>query len=162
MDSKQISFSQSLYFKGFQSPVPSLSQGILFIKIVMFVTLYAEKPPSTGITVPVTNPLALSSASHIRVPIRSEISPNFFMGVAARILPVLAVGVPSSLNKRLLFWLVTKKPGAIALQRILQGAKCTASHCVKFEIPAFAARLRSPILQFSQERYIPSCVRFSK
>ena len=88
---------------------------------------------------PVTKPLALSSASHKSVPIRSEISPNFFMGVAAKILPVLAVGVPSSLKRRARFWLVTKKPGAIALQRMLQGAKCTASHCVKLDIPAFAA-----------------------
>ena len=28
---------------------------------------------------------------------------------------------------------------AIALQRMLQGAKCTANHCVKLLIPAFAA-----------------------
>ena len=31
VDSKRISLFQSLYFKGFQSPVPSLSQGILFV-----------------------------------------------------------------------------------------------------------------------------------
>ena len=41
VDPKLISLSQSLYLKGLQSPVPSLSQGILFIKSVMFVRLYA-------------------------------------------------------------------------------------------------------------------------
>ena len=40
VDSKQNSHSQPLYFKGIQSPVPSLFQGILFVKIVMFARLY--------------------------------------------------------------------------------------------------------------------------
>lgn len=53
-------------------------------------------------------------------------------------MPVLAVGVPSLLKSKLRFWLATKPLGAIALQRILQRAKCTASHWVKLEIPAFA------------------------
>ena len=39
-DSKHIALLQSLYFKAFPSPVPSLPQGILFIKSVMFVRLY--------------------------------------------------------------------------------------------------------------------------
>ena len=60
------------------------------------------------------------------------------MGVAARILPVRGVGVPSSLKSSFWFCLVTKKPGAMALTRMPAGAKCTASHCVKFEIAAFA------------------------
>ena len=67
---------------------------------------------------PVTKPDEESSASHNRQPMRSEISPNLRMGVAARILPVRAVGVPSELKSNPLFWLVTKKPGAIALHRI--------------------------------------------
>ena len=35
VDSKQIDLSQPLYFKGVQHSVPSLSQGILFTKIIM-------------------------------------------------------------------------------------------------------------------------------
>ena len=42
-------------------------------------------------------------ASHSNAPSRSEISPNFFIGVAARILPVLAVGLPSASNNSPLF-----------------------------------------------------------
>ena len=71
-------------------------------------------------------------------PINSSAFPKRFIGVFLRIFSVLAVGVPSSLNNNFSFCLVTKKPGAIALQRILVCAKCTASHFVKLEIAAFA------------------------
>lgn len=43
--------------------------------------LNALKPPSTGMTVPVTNPLAPSLSNHKRVPIRSLGLPNRAMGV---------------------------------------------------------------------------------
>lgn len=61
--------------------------------------MYAEEPPSTGMTVPVTKPLALSLDNHNKQPIRSLISPNFFIVVAAKILPVLAVGTDYSLSE---------------------------------------------------------------
>ena len=50
-------------------------------------------------------------------------SPNLSIGVAARILPVLSVGVPSSFQRRVAFCFVEKKPGAIALTLIPSGAK---------------------------------------
>ena len=50
-------------------------------------------------TVPVTKPLALSFDNHNKQPIRSLISPNFFISVAAKILPVLAVGTDYSLSE---------------------------------------------------------------
>ena len=59
-------------------------------------------------------------------------------GVPARILAVRAVGVPSSLNSRVRFWLETMKPGAMALQRMPVPAKWVASHWVKLEIAALA------------------------
>ena len=72
------------------------------------------------------------------MPISSSLSPNLPMGVAARILPVRGVGVPSSLYRSFSFCFVTKKPGAMALTRMPVLAKCTASHCVKLLIAAFA------------------------
>ena len=84
---------------------------------------YAENPPSTGITVPVTKPEAAGSARNLRAPRSSVASPKRPIGVAARILPVLAVGVPSGLKRSALFWLVAKKPGAIPLTLIPSFAK---------------------------------------
>ena len=57
---------------------------------------YAAKPPSTGITVPLTKPEALASHRYSSVPIRSDGSPNRFIGVWARILSVRGVGLPSA------------------------------------------------------------------
>ena len=55
------------------------------------------------------------------------------------IFAVLAVGVPSGFHKRAAFCLVEKNPGAMALTRIPDLAKCTANHCVKLDTAAFAA-----------------------
>ena len=60
------------------------------------------------------------------------------MGVPLRILAERAVGVPSSLNSSLRFWLDTRKPGAMALQRMPVPAKWVASHWVKLDTAALA------------------------
>ena len=69
-----------------------------------------------------------SSRRNLTAPISSFDSPKRPIGVAARIFPVLGVGVPSSLNKSFSFCFVTKNPGAIAFTLIPVPAKCTASH----------------------------------
>ena len=51
-------------------------------------------------------------------PTKSSISPNLPIGVAAKILPVLAVGVPSAFHNNAAFCFVEKKPGAIAFTLI--------------------------------------------
>jgi len=79
---------------------------------------YAEKPPSTGRTTPVINPAASLFRRNKRLPINSSDSPKRPIGVAARILPVRGVGVPSSLNNNLAFCFVEKNPGAIAFTRM--------------------------------------------
>ena len=79
---------------------------------------YAEKPPSIGKTTPVIKPAASLFTKNKSPPSNSSLSPKRPIGVAAKILPVLAVGVPSSLNKSFAFCFVEKKPGAIALTRI--------------------------------------------
>ena len=56
-----------------------------------------------------------------------------------KILFVLAVGVPSSFQRSVLFWFVEKNPGAIAFTRIPTSAKWTAINSVKFLTAAFAA-----------------------
>ena len=66
------------------------------------------------------------------------LSPNLPIGVAARILPVRAVGVPSAFQSKAAFCFVEKKPGAIAFTLIPTLLKWTASHCVKLEIAALA------------------------
>ena len=71
-------------------------------------------------------------------PTSSSASPKRPIGVAARILPVRAVGVPSAFQRSAAFCFVEKKPGAIALTRMPILEKCTASHCVKLEMAAFA------------------------
>ena len=71
-------------------------------------------------------------------PESSSALPKRPMGVAARILPVRGVGLPSSSKSSFSFCLVTKNPGAMALTRMPALEKCTASHCVKFEMAAFA------------------------
>ena len=60
------------------------------------------------------------------------------MGVAARILPVRAVGVPSGFHSRAAFWAVEKNPGAMALTRMPTLEKWTASHWVKLLMAALA------------------------
>ena len=91
-----------------------------------------------GMTIPVTKLAASLSVSHLSAPIISPASPNLPMGVPASIFLVRAVGLPSLSNKSPLFWLVTKKPGAIAFTRMPDFAKYTASHCVKLDMDAFA------------------------
>ena len=81
----------------------------------------------------------LSSQRNKVAPKSSSASTNLFIGVPFKILALLAVGVPSSLNNNARFCAETKNPGAIALHLIPVPAKCVASHCVKLEIPAFAA-----------------------
>ena len=69
-------------------------------KLLLFYTpLYAENPPSTGITTPFTKLDASLCTRNKSVPISSSALPNLSIGVAPRILPVLAVGVPSSLKR---------------------------------------------------------------
>lgn len=60
------------------------------------------------------------------------------IGVCEMILWLRGVRLPSSLKSKVRFWFVAKKPGAMAFTRMLQFAKCTASHCVKFETAALA------------------------
>ena len=79
---------------------------------------YAEKPPSTGRTTPVINPAASLFKRNNKLPINSSDSPKRPIGVAARILPVRGVGVPSSLNNNFAFYFVEKNPGAIAFTRM--------------------------------------------
>ena len=56
-------------------------------------------PPSMGRTTPVMKPAAFSLARKRVAPISSSTSPNLPIGVAAIILPVRAVGVPSAFHK---------------------------------------------------------------
>ena len=91
-----------------------------------------------GKTTPVIKPAASLLSRNKSPPSSSSLSPNLPIGVAAKIFPVLAVGVPSSFHKSFAFCFVEKNPGAIALTRIPTFEKCTASHCVKLEIAAFA------------------------
>ena len=48
----------------------------------LYTPLYAEKPPSTGTTIPVTKPLASSLDSQSSVPVRSSTVPKRFSGGA--------------------------------------------------------------------------------
>ena len=91
-----------------------------------------------GMTAPVINEAAALLSRNSTVPVSSSISPNLPIGVAASILPVRAVGVPSSFHNSFLFCAVLKKPGAMAFTRMPTLLKCTASHCVKLLIAAFA------------------------
>ena len=52
-----------------------------------------------------------------------------------------AVGGSSGLKSRARFWLETRKPGAIALQRMPVPAKWVASHWVKLEMAALAPEI---------------------
>ena len=91
-----------------------------------------------GNTTPVIKPAALSDTRKRTEPKSSSASPNLFIGVAARILPVRGVGVPSAFHKSAAFCFVEKNPGAIAFTLIFILEKCTASHCVKLDTAAFA------------------------
>ena len=71
---------------------------------------YAANAPSIGIHAPLTNPLASSHARNRTEPISSSTSPKRSIGVLFKILPVLAVGVPSSLNRSFAFCCVEKIP----------------------------------------------------
>ena len=71
-----------------------------------------------GRTTPVIKLAAFSLSRKSTAPSSSLLSPNRPIGVAARILPVRAVGVPSSFQSSFSFCLVEKKPGAIALTRM--------------------------------------------
>ena len=99
---------------------------------------YAEKPPSMGRTTPVIKLAASLLIRKRSPPSSSHDSPNLPMGVAARILPVRAVGVPSGLKRSAAFCFVEKKPGAMALTLMPTFEKCTASHWVKLDIAALA------------------------
>lgn len=101
----------------------------------------ALKPPSTTATVPVTN----DEASEMRywiVPQSSSGLPKRPKGVWRITDSPRGVRVPSGLVRRARFWLVTKKPGAMALTR-MPGvnflATSVARNAVKLEIPALAA-----------------------
>ena len=72
---------------------------------------------------PVTKPDFVSSSNHSTVPKSSSASPKRPIGVERKILSVRGVGVPSSLKRSALFCAETRKPGAIALQRIPVPAK---------------------------------------
>lgn len=84
---------------------------------------YAENPASIGSMTPVTALAARSSHKKNTPPNSSLLSTNRPAGVPAKIFLERAVGCPFSSNKSARFWLDTKKPGAIALQRILLPAK---------------------------------------
>ena len=99
---------------------------------------YAAKPQSMGSTTPVMAEAALSSVRKNTPPSSSSESTKRPIGVPARIFALRAVGVPSGLKSSARFWLETRKPGAIALQRMPEPAKCVASYCVKLEMAAFA------------------------
>lgn len=119
-------------------PIGAGKRRILQIRILSYTPEYAAKPASIGSTTPVIALAALSSHRKNTPPSSSSLSTKRPVGVPFRILLERAVGVPSSLNRSLRFWFDTRKPGAIALQRIPVPAKCVASHCVKFETAAFA------------------------
>ena len=81
---------------------------------------------------PVKDPFTKLAASfetrNKSAPISSSGLPNLPIGVLPRILSVLGVGFPSSVNSSFSFCFVTKNPGAIALQRMFVLEKCTESH----------------------------------
>ena len=68
--------------------------------------------------IPVMKEAASGETKNSVAPAKSSTTPNLPIGVAARIFPVLAVGVPSSFHNNFSFCLVEKKPGAIALTLI--------------------------------------------
>ncbi len=101
----------------------------------------ALKPPSTTATVPVTK-LAASEMRYWMVPHSSSGLPKRLKGVWRITSAPLWVRDPSGLVRSARFWLVRKKPGAIALTRI-EGVNFVATSfarkAVKLEIPALAA-----------------------
>ena len=70
----------------------------------------------------------LSSVRKNTPPSSSSLSTNQPIGVPLRIFWERAVGVPSGLKSRARFWLLTRKPGAMALARMPLPAKWVASH----------------------------------
>ncbi|MCY1464526.1 hypothetical protein D9M71_825590 [compost metagenome] len=86
-----------------------------------------------------TNAEYVSSAKNNNVPNKSCGFPKRFCGVAVMIFSESAVSEPSSVSNRFRFCSVIKNPGAMALTRKPASAKCTAIHCVKLLIAAFAA-----------------------
>lgn len=76
----------------------------------------ASKPPSMGITVPVTNAEA-SLASHCKVPSNSSGFPKRRNGVCATIVLQRSLGDPSGLLINARFCSVRKNPGAMAFTR---------------------------------------------
>ena len=81
---------------------------------------------------------ALSSVRKNTPPRSSSEATKRPMGVPLRIFSERAVGVPSGLKSRARFWLLTRKPGAMALARMPLPAKWVASHWVKLQMAAFA------------------------
>ena len=61
--------------------------------------VWDRKPPSTRMSVPVTNELALLAARNTHAPMSSCDSPKRFIGVCPQMDFVRAVGEPSSLNE---------------------------------------------------------------
>src|ERR1017187_1454392 len=100
--------------------------------------LKAAKPPSIGMTTPVTKPEASAEVSHSSAPIRSSGVPNFPIGVGAIMVLARGVSEPSGLVNRVRFCSGRKKPGARALTRTPPFEKCTASHRVKLLTAALA------------------------
>ena len=82
---------------------------------------------------------ARSSVRKKSAPSSSPGSTKRPIGVPARIFRLRGVGVPSFSKSRARFWAETRKPGAIALQRMPVPAKCVASHWVRLETAALAA-----------------------
>jgi len=109
----------------------------------LYTPLNALNPPSTGTTIPVTKEEASGERSQMIVPIKSLGLPNRPMGVCSMIVRPRGVRFPVfSSVKRNRFCFVRKKPGAMALTRILgeySCAMCTASHWVKLLTAALAA-----------------------
>lgn len=100
----------------------------------------ASKPPSMGITVPVTNAEA-SLASHCKVPSNSSGFPKRRNGVCATIVLQRSLGDPSGLLINARFCSVRKNPGAMAFTRRPSPnliASSPAMYCVKLLIAAFA------------------------
>src|SRR5438445_11758494 len=101
--------------------------------------VWLRNPPSTRISLPVTNELAFGLARKRAAPINSRASPNRPIGVWLQIALVRAVGEPSSLKRRLRFCSAGKKPGVIEFTRTPLDAHSRARNCVRFSTAALAA-----------------------
>src|SRR3989344_3909491 len=94
----------------------------------------AKNPPSTGISMPVTKPLACGLARKTVAPASSSGSPKRPIGVCRKIASARAPGAPSSLIRRRRLYSAGIQPGVILLTRTPLPAHSRARYFVRFNM----------------------------